>query len=187
VSEYLTQNDAVPNDFDTMVFDVMKTATTVEFQDEIKMLAFARKREGNKRSADSILDELQTLYHNLVTSKKWTPLENKALLQSITLRVRVGTVPRRDMLSHNVQIQRTKVRFRKPEMISSTQETRRDQREEKETTKTSKLLKESLQKMVSLTKRKSAQGCLIGAALAESGPVIVPRNMATIIVLPKQR
>ena len=78
VSEYLTQNNAVPNDFDTMVFDVMKTATTVEFQDEIKMLAFARKREGNKRSADSILDELQTLYHNLVASKKWTPLDNKA-------------------------------------------------------------------------------------------------------------
>jgi len=78
VSEYLTQNDAVPNDFDTMVFDVMKTATAVEFQDEIKMLAFARKREGNKRSADSILDELQTLYHNLVASKKWTPLDNKA-------------------------------------------------------------------------------------------------------------
>jgi hypothetical protein len=61
-----------------MVFDVMKTATTVEFQDEIKMLAFARKREGNKRSADSILDELQTLYHNLVVSKKWTLLDNKA-------------------------------------------------------------------------------------------------------------
>ena len=53
VNEYLTQNDAVPNDFDTMVFDNMKTVTTVEFQDEIKMLAFARKREGNKRSADS--------------------------------------------------------------------------------------------------------------------------------------
>ena len=31
VNEYLTQNDAVPNDFVTMVFDVMKTATTVEF------------------------------------------------------------------------------------------------------------------------------------------------------------
>jgi len=55
------------------------------------------------------------------------------------------------------------------------------------TAKTSRLLKECLQKMVSLTKRKLAQGRLIGAALAESGPVIVPQNILTRIVLLKQR
>ena len=100
VNEYLTQNKAVLNDFDTMVFDVMKTATTKEFRDEVKMLAFARKREGNKKSAELILDKLQTLFIIL-----WPPrnglcsiLKPKRvqLLQSITPRVRVGTVTRRD-------------------------------------------------------------------------------------------
>ena len=108
-------------------------------------------------------------------------------LQLITLRKCVGTVARRDMLSHNAQTQRTKVRFRKPELIPSTQETRRDQKEEKVTAETSELLKESLTKMVSLTKRNLAQGRFTGAALAESGLVIVPQNMSTKIVLLKER
>ena len=55
------------------------------------------------------------------------------------------------------------------------------------TAKTSELLKESLPKMVSLTKRKSAQGLLTGAALVESGQVIVPQNMLIRINLLKER
>ena len=78
VTEYLSQNKAVPNDYDNMVLDVMKTATTTDFTEEVKMLAFQRKRERTKTSIDSVLDELQNLYHNLVASKKWTPLDNSS-------------------------------------------------------------------------------------------------------------
>ena len=78
VTEYLTQNKALPNDYDNMVLDVMKTATTGDFIEEVKMLAFQRKREKTKTTIDSVLDELQILYHNLVASKKWTPLDNSS-------------------------------------------------------------------------------------------------------------
>jgi len=55
------------------------------------------------------------------------------------------------------------------------------------TAEKSELLTESLPKMVSLTKRNSAQGHLTGAALAESEQDIVPQNMLTRSDLPKER
>ena len=61
-----------------MVLDVMKTATTEGFTEEVKMLAFQRKREKTKTNINSVLDELQNLYYNLVVSKKWTPLDNSS-------------------------------------------------------------------------------------------------------------
>ena len=106
VSEYLTQNDAVPNDFDTMVFDVMKTATTVEFQDKIKMKAIREALilfSTNYKPCTTI--SLLPRNGLCLITKPMKALHS----QSITLRVRVGTVARRDMLSHNAQIQRTKV------------------------------------------------------------------------------
>ena len=173
VNEYLTQNNAVPNNFDTMVINVMKTATTEEFQFEVKMLAFARKREGNKRSADSILDELQTLYHNLVASKKWTPLDTKANKSSaFAIDYTESTCWNCGKKGHAVS------QCTDPKNESAIQKARTDffnSRNKKQ--ETSKPLTESLLRKVNCTKMNLVQGPLTSVALVESGQDIVPQNM----------
>ena len=61
VNKYLTQNDAVPNNLNAMVFNVIKRGTTEEFKKQSQNFNVSKKKEGNKRSADSILDKLKTL------------------------------------------------------------------------------------------------------------------------------
>jgi len=82
--DLLTQNRALPHDFDRTLFAIFKYSSTATFNDEVIGISFSCKHGGpyKTKPIDDIIDVIEQTYIDLVASCKWMATNHKVEKES---------------------------------------------------------------------------------------------------------